>query len=128
MLPAISASLPVWLCVSSEKPSSKLEGARLIPGASCTNRVGEAGACSAMFRWRMLCGVRTSHAQASVLAVAGIQLVMLVMLVAIGPHHPPTLDDEVQLDRGRLLLAAFALVMLIVCFTPAPIEPFVTGQ
>lgn len=83
MLPAISASLPVWLCVSSEKPSSKLEGARLIPGASCTNRVGEAGACSAMFRWRMLCGVRTSHAQASVLAVAGIQLVMLVMLVVV---------------------------------------------
>jgi hypothetical protein len=48
MLPAISASLPVWLCVSSEKPSSKLEGARLMPGTSCENRVGEAGACSAM--------------------------------------------------------------------------------
>jgi hypothetical protein len=31
----------------------------------------------------MLCGVRTSHAQASVLAVAGIQLVMLVMLVVV---------------------------------------------
>ena len=30
--------------------------------------------------------------------------------------------------RARLWLALFALVMLIVCFTPAPIEPFVTGQ
>jgi hypothetical protein len=31
----------------------------------------------------MLCGVRSSHAQASVLAVAGIQLAMLVMLVVV---------------------------------------------
>jgi hypothetical protein len=31
----------------------------------------------------MLCGVRSSHADASVLAVAGIQLVMLVMLVVV---------------------------------------------
>jgi len=55
-------------------------------------------------------------------------ILMLVMLVAIGPHHPPTLDDQVPLDHGRLVLAVIALVMLIVCFTPAPIEPFVTGQ
>jgi hypothetical protein len=84
MFPAISASLPVWLCVSSEKPSSKLEGARLMPGASCTNLVGEAGPCSAMVRWRMLCGVRrSSHARTSVLVVADIQLVMLFMLVVV---------------------------------------------
>jgi hypothetical protein len=81
MLPAISASLPIWLCVSSEKPSSKLEGARLMPGASFANCVGEVGA--AIVRWRMLCGVRTSHARASVLAVASMQLVMLVMLVML---------------------------------------------
>ena len=84
MFPAISASLPVWLCVSSEKPSSKLEGARLMPGASCVNRVGEAGPCSAMVRWRMLCSARTSHAWASVLAVADIQLLMLVVVVRVG--------------------------------------------
>jgi hypothetical protein len=89
MLPSISASLPVWLCVSSEKPSSKLEGARLMPGASCAKRVGEAGPCSAMVKWRMLCSVRTSHAWASVLAVADIQLLMLVMLVVV-----------VQVDSG----------------------------
>jgi membrane-associated protease RseP (regulator of RpoE activity) len=52
---------------------------------------------------------------------------LIVMVAIIGPHHPPTLDDQVALDRGRLLVAGFALVMLVVCFTPAPIEPFVTG-
>lgn len=55
-------------------------------------------------------------------------ILLLIMLVAIGPHHPPTLNDDVRLDQGRLLLAFAALIMLIVCFTPAPIEPFVTGQ
>jgi hypothetical protein len=55
-----------------------------MPGASCTNLVGEAGPCSAMVRWRMLCGVRrSSHARASVLVVADIQLVMLFMLVVV---------------------------------------------
>ena len=47
----------------------------------------------------------------------------VVMLVAFGPRHPRTIDEEVPLDRGRLWLAAAALLMFIVCFTPAPIEP-----
>ena len=55
-------------------------------------------------------------------------ILMVVMLFAIGPHHPPTLDDGMQLGHTRLALALFGLVMLIVCFTPAPIEPFVMGQ
>lgn len=55
-------------------------------------------------------------------------ILMVVMLLAIGPHHPPTLDDEVPLGTARLVLAVVGLIMLIVCFTPAPIEPFVTGQ
>lgn len=53
---------------------------------------------------------------------------MLVMVLAMGPHHPPTLNDEMPMDRTRVLLAGIALLMLVVCFTPAPIEPFVTGQ
>ncbi len=48
----------------------------------------------------------------------------VVMLLTFGPRHPRTIDEEVPLDRGRLWLAAFALVMFILCFTPAPIEPF----
>ena len=55
-------------------------------------------------------------------------VMLVVMLVVVGPRHPPTMDDYTPLDPARLWLALFALVMLIVCFTPAPIEPFVTGQ
>lgn len=70
---------------------------------------------------------------ATVLAVVGLTFVssswivwavlMIVMLFAFGPHHPQTVDEDVPLDRGRIWLAAFALVMFIVCFTPSPIEP-----
>lgn len=52
---------------------------------------------------------------------------LVLMLLFVGPRHPPTLNDAVPLGRTRLLLAVFALLMLILCFTPAPIEPFVTG-
>ena len=48
----------------------------------------------------------------------------VVMLVAFGPRHPRTIDEDVPLDSGRLWLAAGALLMFIICFTPAPIEPF----
>jgi len=47
----------------------------------------------------------------------------VVMLLAFGPRHPRTFDEEIPLDRGRLWLAGFALIMFILCFTPAPIEP-----
>jgi membrane-associated protease RseP (regulator of RpoE activity) len=47
----------------------------------------------------------------------------VVMLVAFGPRHPRTVDEDIPLDRGRLWLAVFALVMFVLCFTPAPIEP-----
>jgi membrane-associated protease RseP (regulator of RpoE activity) len=50
-------------------------------------------------------------------------VLMVVMLFAFGRHHPATFDEHVPLDRTRLWLALFALVMFIVCFTPAPIEP-----
>jgi hypothetical protein len=50
-------------------------------------------------------------------------VLMIVMLVAFGPRHPRTFDEHVPLDRNRLILAAFAVIMFILCFTPAPIEP-----
>lgn len=49
-------------------------------------------------------------------------VLMVVMLFVFGRHHPPTFDEELPLDRARLVLALFALIMFIVCFTPAPIE------
>jgi membrane-associated protease RseP (regulator of RpoE activity) len=45
------------------------------------------------------------------------------MLLTFGPRHPRTLDEDVPLDRTRVLLALFALAMFILCFTPAPLEP-----
>ena len=52
--------------------------------------------------------------------------VLLVIMIAIlGPHHPPTYDEDDPIDRTRLILAGVALLMLIVSFTPAPIGAFV---
>jgi membrane-associated protease RseP (regulator of RpoE activity) len=55
-------------------------------------------------------------------------VMLVLMLGLVGPRHPPTLDDDTPIGSARLWLALVAVVMLIVCFTPAPIEPFVTGQ
>jgi membrane-associated protease RseP (regulator of RpoE activity) len=46
---------------------------------------------------------------------------IVVMLIMFGPNHPRVVDEDAPLDRRRLLLALFALVMFIVCFTPSPI-------
>ena len=47
----------------------------------------------------------------------------VMMLVVFGPHHPRTPDENVPLDPARKVLAIFAVIMFILCFTPAPIEP-----
>jgi membrane-associated protease RseP (regulator of RpoE activity) len=47
----------------------------------------------------------------------------VAMLFVFGPRHPRLFDEEIPLDRTRLWLAVFALVMFILCFTPAPIQP-----
>jgi membrane-associated protease RseP (regulator of RpoE activity) len=47
----------------------------------------------------------------------------VALLSAFGWRHPPTWDDHVALDRTRLWLAFVALVVFVLCFTPAPIEP-----
>ncbi len=48
---------------------------------------------------------------------------MIAMLYFFGPRHPRVFDEDVPLDRRRKLLALFALIMFILCFTPAPIQP-----
>jgi membrane-associated protease RseP (regulator of RpoE activity) len=50
-------------------------------------------------------------------------VLMVVMLFAYGPQHPRTVDEHVPLDPTRKWLAFAALVILILCFTPVPIEP-----
>jgi membrane-associated protease RseP (regulator of RpoE activity) len=49
-------------------------------------------------------------------------VLMVVMLVTLGPRHPRTLDHDVPIDRTRMLVAGFALVIFVLCFTPAPIQ------
>jgi membrane-associated protease RseP (regulator of RpoE activity) len=50
-------------------------------------------------------------------------LVMVVMLVLLGPRHPRVRDEYEPLGRGRVAVAIAALVIFILCFTPAPIDP-----
>ena len=45
------------------------------------------------------------------------------LLIMFGARHPQTIDEDIPLDRGRMVLALFAVIMFILCFTPAPIEP-----
>jgi len=54
-------------------------------------------------------------------------VLMSVMAWALGLHHPRVLDESTLLDRPRRLVAIFALVMFVVCFTPVPIE-FIFGR
>jgi len=51
-------------------------------------------------------------------------ILMIVMLIVFGPHHPRTIDEALPLDRTRRILAVVALVIFVACFTPVPIEPF----
>jgi membrane-associated protease RseP (regulator of RpoE activity) len=50
-------------------------------------------------------------------------VMMVVMLYFFGTHHPPTMDEHLPLDRTRLVLAVVALVVFVLSFTPAPIQP-----
>lgn len=50
-------------------------------------------------------------------------VLMVVMLFMFGPNHPRTLDEDVPIDRTRLILALVALAVFVLSFTPSPIEP-----
>jgi len=47
-------------------------------------------------------------------------VLMIGMLRVFGRHHPPVPDEHLPLDRTRQILAAFALAMFVLCFTPVP--------
>lgn len=55
-------------------------------------------------------------------------VLLLVMIGLLGPHHPPTLDDQQPLDRGRVVMAALAMIILALCFTPVPIGEILAGR
>jgi membrane-associated protease RseP (regulator of RpoE activity) len=54
-------------------------------------------------------------------------ILLVAMIGALGPHHPPTLYDDEPVDNGRVVLAVIALLILILCFTPVPIGEILTG-
>jgi len=45
----------------------------------------------------------------------------ITLLLVLKLHHPPTLDDSIPLKTRHIVLGIIALVMLVLCFTPAPI-------
>ena len=53
-------------------------------------------------------------------------VVVTGMLFAFGVKHPPVLDEDVPLDLSRKVLAVFAFVIFVLCFTPAPIQELFT--
>lgn len=46
--------------------------------------------------------------------------VWVFLLLLLKLRHPPTIDDSVPLKRRHIILGWTGLVMLILCFTPAP--------
>ena len=51
-------------------------------------------------------------------------VMMLVMALVLGVRHPRIVDEDTPLDSGRRLVAACALLIFVLCFTPVPIQTF----
>ena len=49
-------------------------------------------------------------------------LMMLVMMLLFGTRHPTVWNEYDGLDRTRIAVFVFAIVMLALCFTSAPVE------
>jgi membrane-associated protease RseP (regulator of RpoE activity) len=45
-------------------------------------------------------------------------VLIVMMLLVFGPHHPRAIDEDAPLDRTRLSLAFFAVVIFVLSFTP----------
>ena len=48
---------------------------------------------------------------------------MVAMLYFLGPRHPRVISEHEPLGRGRDVLFVVAILIFILCFTPAPIDP-----
>jgi membrane-associated protease RseP (regulator of RpoE activity) len=44
-----------------------------------------------------------------------------IVVRVLGRRHPPTLDDEAPVGRGRAVLGVVALAVFVVCFVPNPV-------
>lgn len=55
-------------------------------------------------------------------------VVMILMLKLLGPSHPPVMNDYEPLPKSRWVVAAVAAAILVICFIPAPLEPYDLGR
>jgi membrane-associated protease RseP (regulator of RpoE activity) len=55
-------------------------------------------------------------------------LIMFLLLLKMGPKHPPTADDNVELGRGRKIIGWLTLSFVIIGFTPHPIMVLEPGS
>jgi membrane-associated protease RseP (regulator of RpoE activity) len=44
-----------------------------------------------------------------------------ILVRILGRRHPPTLDDEAPVGRGRVVVGIVALLVFVVCFVPNPV-------
>jgi hypothetical protein len=49
-------------------------------------------------------------------------VIMVAMVFLFGPHHPRVLNEYEPIGHERILIAVFALIMLVLCFTPVPLD------
>ena len=49
--------------------------------------------------------------------------VLAILIIFLGLKHPPPLDDISKLDSKRKFIGIFAILMLVLCFHPAPLVP-----
>ena len=66
-------------------------------------------------------GLMAAGAAAMVVFGTYVYILLLVLLLFIGPRHPPTRDDTMPLGRFRYVLGWLTLLFLIIGFTPVPI-------
>jgi len=45
---------------------------------------------------------------------------MIMLLLLVGPRHPPTANDNVPLGTGRTILGWISLLFIFIGFTPTP--------
>jgi membrane-associated protease RseP (regulator of RpoE activity) len=55
-----------------------------------------------------------------------VTVMMLVMAFVLGLRHPRVIDERAPLDSRRRLIALASLVIFLICFTPVPIEMFIS--
>jgi len=83
---------------------------------------------AALGRWSTPISLATVAATVAMTFVSSswmfIAVVMVLMLLLLGPRHPRVIYEYEPLGTGRAAVAGLAFVILAICFTPSPIEPY----